>query len=306
MEYIWAEKYRPTTLDGFVFKDENQKEIIEGWIKEGEIPHLLLSGTSGVGKSTLAKILFNELEIDEYDILEINASRENSVDTVREKIVNFSQTMPFGKFKIILLDECDFMTPNSQAILRGVMESYSSSCRFILTCNYPNRILPALHSRTQGFHIDRIDQDEFIARIATILIKEEVEVDLDTLDTYVKATYPDLRKCINLVQMNVKNKVLTKSYKIESNSDDYKIKAVELFKANRYLEARKLICSQCRQDEMVEFYRWAYDNYTLFSDTEDGHDQAILIIRKGLVNHSLVIDPEINLSATIIELSQIE
>jgi replication factor C small subunit len=134
--------------------------------------------------------------------MEINASRENNIDTIRAKITGFVQTMPFGDFKIVLLDEADYITPNGQAALRGVMETYSSTARFILTCNYPNRVIPALHSRCQGFHIEKVDVTEFTARMATILVTESVEFDLDTLDSYVKATYPDLRKCINLCQMN--------------------------------------------------------------------------------------------------------
>lgn len=306
MEYLWTEKYRPKTLKEYVFTNDNQKETIEGWVKEGEIPHLLFSGAPGVGKTTLAKVLFSELDVDEYDILLLNASRENSVDTVRDKIVNFSQTMPYGKFKIVFLDEADYITPQGQAVLRGIMETYSSSCRFVLTCNYPNRILPALHDRCVKMHFDNLDQDEFTARVAQILITEEIDVDLDVLDTYVKAAWPSLRKCISLAQTNSRNGVLELPTKDDKVTDDYKLKMVELFKAKKYTEARKLICSQCRPEDMAELYRWAYDNYTLFADSKEGQEKAILIIRKGLVNHTLVFDPEINLAATLIELSQIE
>ena len=186
MKELWTEKYRPNTLDGYVFKDSAQREQIESWVREGSIAHLLFSGAPGVGKTTLAKILINLLDIDSYDVLEINASRENSVDTIRDKITGFVQTMPFGRFKVVLLDEADYISPNGQAALRGVMEMYHATARFILTCNYPNRVIPALHSRCQGFHIDRIDTTEFTARIATVLVEEHVEFDLDTLDTYVR------------------------------------------------------------------------------------------------------------------------
>jgi len=209
MKELWVEKYRPDTLEGYVFRDPAQREQIESWIKAKTIPHLLFSGAPGVGKTTLAKILIGQLEIDEYDILEINASRENSVDTIRDKITNFVATMPFGTFKIVLLDEADYISPNGQAALRGVMETYHASARFILTCNYPNRVIPALHSRCQGFHIDRVDLTEFTARAATVLVAESVEFDLDTLDSYVRATYPDLRKCLNTVQMHSVNGQLT-------------------------------------------------------------------------------------------------
>ena len=144
MKELWVEKYRPSKIDGYVFRDAHQKSQVESWIKQGTIPHLLFSGNAGIGKTTLAKILFNELDLNPLDVLEINASRTNSVEDVRDKIVNFVQMIPFGDFKVVLLDEADYLSPNAQAALRGVMEEYHTTARFILTCNYPNRIIPAL------------------------------------------------------------------------------------------------------------------------------------------------------------------
>ena len=305
MNELWTEKYRPDTIDGYVFKDQAQRELIESWIKTKAIPHLLFSGAPGVGKTTLAKILINQLGIDEYDLLEINASRENSVDTIREKITGFVATMPFGDFKVVLLDEADYITPNGQAALRGVMETYHSTARFILTCNYPNRIIPALHSRCQGFHIERTDVVEFTARVATVLVTEGVEFELDTLDTYVKGTYPDLRKCLNTCQMNSTSGKLTAPSGDEGTSGDWKLSAVELFKEGRINEARKLICSQARPEEMEEVFRWMYDNLSLWSKDPIKQDQAIIIIRNGYVNIPMVADQEINLSATLTELCQL-
>jgi len=302
MKELWVEKYRPKTVDGYVFRDEHQRKQVQQWIKEGTIPHLLFSGNAGIGKTTLAKILFNELDLNDLDILEINASRTNSVDDVRDKIINFVQMIPFGDFKVVLLDEADYLSPNAQAALRGVMEEYHTTSRFILTCNYPNRIIPALHSRCQGFHIERIDQTEFTARVAEILITEGVQPDLDTLDTYVKATYPDLRKCINMVQMNSVDGVLQKPQDGDTGEADYKLEMVELFKAGKINQARKLVCSQVRPDEVEDIYKWLYDNITLFGDKED---DAVLIIKQGLVDHTLVADPEINLAATMIRLARL-
>jgi len=304
MKELWVEKYRPKTVDGYVFRDEHQKAQVKNWIKEGTIPHLLFSGNAGIGKTTLAKILFNELEINDLDILEINASRTNSVDDVRDKIINFVQMIPFGDFKVVLLDEADYLSPNAQAALRGVMEEYHTTSRFILTCNYPNRIIPALHSRCQGFHIERIDQTEFTARVAKILIDEGVTPDLDTLDTYVKATYPDLRKCINMVQMNSVDGALQKPQEGDAGEADYKIEMVELFKQGKINAARKLVCSQVRPDEIEDIYKWLYDNVALFGD-EEKQDNAILVIKQGLVDHTLVADPEINLAATMIRLARL-
>jgi DNA polymerase III delta prime subunit len=305
MNDLWTEKYRPSTVDGYVFRDDHQKTQVEAWIKQKTIPHLLFSGNAGIGKTTLAKILFKELDINDLDILEINGSRTNSVDDIRYKIVNFVQMIPFGDFKVVLLDEADYLSPNAQAALRGVMEEYHTTARFVLTCNYPNRIIPAIHSRCQGFHIEKVDIAEFTARIATILMEENVEFNLDTLDTFVKATYPDLRKCINTVQMNSLGGSLHTPEKGDTGEQDYKIEMVELFKKGKISEARKLVCSQARPEEMEEIYRWLYDNIEIFGE-ESLQEKAILIIKQGLVDHTLVIDPEINLAACLIRLSHVQ
>ena len=306
MQELWTEKYRPNTVENYVFRDQSQKEQVQGWINGKTIPHLLFSGAPGIGKTTLAKILINELQIDSYDVLEINASRENSVDVIRERISNFVATMPFGDLKIVLLDEADYISPNGQAALRGVMEQYATTARFILTCNYPNRVIPALHSRCQGFHIEKIDHTEFTARIATVCVEEKVQIDIDTLDSYVKATYPDLRKCLNLCQMNTVDGKLLKPNEGDSATADYKLAVVDLFKQGKILEARKMLCSQVRPEEMDELFRWMYDNLQLWGDTQEQQDSAILIIAKGLRNIPMVADQEINLSATLVELCQIK
>jgi len=305
MKELWTEKYRPKTISDYVFRDDAQRKQVQQWVDQKTIPHLLFSGAPGTGKTTLAKVLINMLEIDEYDVLEINASRENSVENVRDKITNFVQTMPFGEFKVVLLDEADYISPNGQAALRGVMETYASSSRFILTCNYPNKVIPALHSRCQGFHIERIDHTEFTARIATVCVEEGVEIDIDTLDSYVKATYPDLRKCLNLCQMNTVEGKLIKPNEGDSATADYKLAVVDLFKQGKILEARKMLCSQVRPEEMDELFRWMYDNLELWGSTQEQQDAAILIIAKGLRNIPMVADQEINLAATLVELCQI-
>jgi replication factor C small subunit len=275
MKELWVEKYRPKKIDEYVFRDAHQRKQVETWIKDRSIPHLLLSGNAGIGKTTLAKMLIHEIGIEDYDVLEINASRDNNVDTVREKIINFVQMIPFGPFKVVLLDEADYLSPNAQAALRGVMEEYHQTARFILTCNYPNRIIPAIHSRCQGFHVERTDINEFTARVATILVEEAVDFSLETLDVYVKVTYPDLRKCINLVQQNVGEGKLSAPNKGDQGEADWKFDMVVLFKAGKITEARKLLCGKIQAEEMVEVYRWLYDNISIFGSA-DNQDKAIL------------------------------
>ena len=302
MKELWTEKYRPSSIGTYVFRDEGQRQQVSGWVEEGALPHLLFSGAPGTGKTTLAKVLLAELEIDSMDILEINASNENNVETIRNKITNFSSTMPFGDMKYVLLDEADYITPNGQAALRGVMEMYHTSCRFILTCNYPQRIIPALHSRCQGFHIEKLDINEFTARLAQICIEEGVEMDLDTLDTYVQASYPDLRKSINLVQQNVVDNVLQRPQAGDQSQSDWMLNAIEMFKGGDYKGARTLICSQARPEEYDDIYKFMYRNLELWGSSEQQQDQAIVIIRNGMAKSSLCADPEINLSATMVEL----
>ena len=253
MTYLWVEKYRPITIDEYVFRDDAQKQQIESWIKQKEVPHLLFSGSAGIGKTTLAKMLCNELEINEYDIMFSNGSKEGRKIEWVDKLISFCQTIPFGAFKVVIIDEADFLNPMSvQPALRNLMEDYSSTVRFILTCNYPQKIIPALHSRCQGFHIETVDREEFTARVATILIKESIDLDLDTLDTYVKATYPDLRKCINSVQMNSGTGVLLAPDKNDKNEADWRIDMVTMFKAGKINEARKMVCKAARPEEIEE------------------------------------------------------
>ena len=233
-----------------------------------------------------------------------NGSKEGRLINWVDKLTNFCQTIPFGPFKIVIVDEADYLGLHTvQPALRNLMEDYSSTVRFILTCNYPQKIIPALHSRCQGFHIETVDKEEFTARVATILIKESIELDLDTLDTFVKATYPDLRKCINMAQMNSVTGVLTSPDKNDKSEADWRLDMVKLFKLKKINEARKLVCKSARPEEMEDIYRWLYDNLDLISDDESIQEKAILVIKQGLVDHALVADPEINLAATLIRIA---
>jgi len=306
MKELWVEKYRPNTVDGYVFVDQSQREQVQQWIKDGSIPHLMLSGSAGTGKTTLAKLLINELGVDEYDVMWANGSKEARKIEWVDKLIGFCQTMPFGRFKVVLIDEADYMNKDSvQPALRNLMEDYSQTVRFILTCNYPHKIIAPIHSRCQGFHIVKTDHVEFTARVATVLLEESVTFDMDVLDSYVKATYPDLRKCLNLVQLNSQTGELKQPSAADKSARDWRLECVDLFKRGKIRDARAVLCQNSNPEEAEDVFRWMYDNLDLWGDTPERQDQAIVIIRNGLVNNNSVADVEINLSATLIELAGI-
>lgn len=300
---LWTETHKPKSISEYVFKNEKQKKQVQEWLKSGALPHMLLSGSPGTGKTTLAEVLLNELGVNKFDIKVVNASKDNSVDFIRDTITSFIQTSGYGNMKYVLLDEADFLSISSQSVLRHMMSEYADTARFILTCNYPQKIIPALHSRTEmgRMHIDRLDKDEFTLKICNILITENVEFDMPIVDFIVDKTYPDLRRAIGLAQANSYDGKLHQPEDAEEVSD-YKIDMIALFRAGRYREARELVCSQASPEEYEDIYRFMYRNVEIWGEEEQVQNKCILIIRDGLVKHTSCADSELNLSATFIEL----
>lgn len=306
---LWTEKYRPKTIDDYVWRDPKQKEKVEEWLKIGALPHLMLTGAPGTGKTSLALMLMRLLGVPSGDVLEINASRERNIDVVQTKILNFCQTWALGDMKYVILDEADALTPLAQRMLRGETEKYAESVRFIFTANYPNKIIPALHSRCQGFHFESLDRDQYLLRVCDVLIKEgisiETENDLEKVNTFVDLAYPDMRKCLNLLQQNVVDGVLTVPEATDAGTKDWLFEVLGLLIAKRSKEARTLIVGSITQEEFDDAYKFLYQNLDKFLDTQEKQDEGLLIIRKALVNHSLVADGEINLAACMVELGNL-
>lgn len=314
MAGLWVEEYRPKEVSDFIFKNNKQQKMIEGWIKQGYLPgHMLFSGIQGTGKTTLAKMCFHNFlqdgHISKGDVLEINASNERNIETLRTKILGFCQTYSFGGgLKYILLDEADYLNKESvQPALRNTMEKYHDIARFVLTCNYPNKIIPALHSRLQQIDFADVDVESFFVRMASILTQENITFDEGTLAQYIEACYPDMRKCINTLQQHSHDGELEEFNAEEgSATPDYVLEANSLIKDGKINEARKLITSQATSEEYVGIYRWMYQNLDLWGADDELQGQAIVLIAKYLRNDAVVADQEINLAACFVELANLK
>lgn len=305
---LWVEKYRPDTLDGYVLKNAALKTKIENWYEEGTIPHLLIHGPAGTGKTTLAKIIMRKLDPDFANVKEINASRNNGVDYIRNTIEGYASTMPFmADYNYILLDEADHLSPEAQATMRNLMETYSDQTRFILTCNYPHKIIPALKSRCQEFVLDKPDYSQFQERAVTVLLSEGVDIpDADVLSEYIDGSYPDLRKCLNLLQQNTIGGKLVRNEVATSGTSDWQIEALEKFRSKDFEAARKVICSNIKSEDYDAFWTFLYKNVDIWADGDLGKMRNLIItIRNGMFKAPHCADQELNLSATLIEMELI-
>tara|TARA_B100000424_G_scaffold54952_1_gene39584 strand:- start:122 stop:1048 length:927 start_codon:yes stop_codon:yes gene_type:complete len=295
---LWVEKYRPNNLDTYI-GNEHLKDKVSVYLESGDLPHLLLYGKAGTGKTTLAKILVNNIDCD---YLYINASDENNVDTVRNKVKNFASTMGFKDYKIIILDECDYITPNAQAALRNLMETFSKHCRFILTCNFVERIIDPIQSRCQSFQIIPPSKKEVAKHIHNILLKENVMSDMKDLKVLIDSGYPDIRRVINAAQRNVvKGKLKLDTTSIIQN--DYKLKLLKILKTQDKKTAFKDIRQLLLDNKITDFadlFRLLYDEV---DDWGKGHvAECILIIARYELSDTQVVDKEINAMAMLIEL----
>ena len=295
---LFVEKYRPNTLDNYI-GNQHLKSKVKHYLESGDLPHLLLYGKAGTGKTTLAKLLINNIECD---YLYINASDENNVDTVRTKVKNFASTIGFKDTKVIILDECDYITPNAQAALRNLMETFSKHCRFILTCNYVERIIDPIQSRCQSFQIIPPSKQEVAKHLHNILVQENVMDTPEDIKILVETGYPDIRRVINSAQRNV----VGGKIKLDTSSiiqNDYKLKLIKILetqdKKTAFKEIRQLLLDNQITD-YADLFRLLYDEVDTWGK---GHvAECILIIARYELSDSQVVDKEINAMAMLIEL----
>lgn len=291
---LWVEKYRPTSLENYV-GNESLKKAFSYYITGKDIPHLLLHGSAGGGKTTLAKIIANTISPENY--LYINASDENSVDTVREKIKQFASSVGFGGLKIVILDEADFTTPNFQAALRNVMETYSKNTRFILTCNYVDKIIEPIQSRCQAYNVIPPSKKDVAVMATNILKEENVEFDNKTLASVVQSAFPDIRKVINNLQRLSINKklILPENEQIDlsvSNKILNLLKKQEgITQIDRFNLLRQLIADSLIRD-FNPIYRFIYDSIDEFP--EKTRFSILIMVADAQYKDAFVVDHEIN------------
>ena len=296
---LWVEKYRPIKLVDYV-GNEHLKSKVEGYLETGDVPHLLLYGKAGTGKTTLAKLIVRSLDCD-YMI--INASDENNVETVRTKVKNFASSMGFKKYKIIILDEFDYMSQNAQAILRNLMETFSQHCRFILTCNYIEKVIDPIQSRCQTFQIIPPTKKDVAVQISKILNSEGIKYEPKDLVPIIDSAYPDIRKVINTCQLNsIKGELKLDTQNLLEN--DYKMKVLDILKSsddkrNKYMKIRQTIINS-KATDFTELFTLLYDKVDEYAP--DKTSDVILLLADGLYKSSMSIDKEIPAAATMIQL----
>lgn len=298
MEDLWVDKYKPMSLDDYVFQNDDDRRRVEDWIKQGWTDNLILVGPAGTGKTSLARVLMNELDVGDDDILRLNASREGNVDTLRSTVTDYIQTGGWGSMhRYIVLNEADGMTTVAQPMLKDDMEEYSDTIRWVLTANKLHKIIHPVQDRCTVIKIDSPDQEQLINRLLFILEQEGVDVDddgLEILAQIVDDNYPSIRKCIRTLQSCVSGKKLVMKIRTVENQT-WKFDIINAFKAGEITKGRNIIKDNMTRDEIEGYIIWLSDHLDLFEDERT----TLSHLRSALVANPTVADPEINLSATL-------
>jgi DNA polymerase III delta prime subunit len=296
---MWAIKYRPKTIKDVIFQDDNQKKKFNNFVAAGDIPNLFLSGIRGTGKSSIAGALVKDLGVHPADVKKINCSKDK-VDAMRDLVDNFIWTIPLGKFKVARLEEFDYMSAEGQALLRTPLEDASKNCRFIITCNYENRVLPEVKDRFQRFYFKSPSKEEIAVRMTEILEAEKIDFDVEHLLTYIDVGYPSIRQITQLLQQNSVNGVLESPTTTSVIETDWRFGLLDYIAGGDFKSARKLVCDSTTREEHEEIFTFLYKNIDKLK--VKNKDAAVVTIAQYARSHALVADTEINLAAMFIEL----
>lgn len=306
-KFAWVEKYRPSSLDQYIFHDVVQQEKILEFIQTQNIPHLIFSGIQGSGKTTLAQLLIQYLNIDTIDVMTLNASSERGIETFRDKVLGFASTTAMGNFKVLHLEEGDRLTPQAQDALKAFMEERSDDVKVIVTCNNVHQLTGPFRSRCNEFALVPSDKESVIEYILNILVSEEVTFDLETVCEIVEQFYPDVRKIVNVCQQYTINKTLHSAVAGSVSGSDWIVILNELIPKDSWSDIRSALCSSVQPSEWEQVFRHLYENIgnsPTFGSNIQLWEDAIVAIAEYMYKHTLVADPAINAAALFITLNQ--
>tara|TARA_R110000796_G_scaffold226478_2_gene342976 strand:- start:731 stop:1639 length:909 start_codon:yes stop_codon:yes gene_type:complete len=295
---LLVEKYRPTVLENYV-GNENIKQTIQKYLDQNDIQNFIFYGPAGTGKTTLAKLIIKNLECDH---LYINASDENGIDTIREKVKGFASAASWGGIKVVILDEADFITIQGQAALRNVIETFSRSTRFILTCNFIERIIDPIQSRCQVLKIVPPSKNEIANHLTQILDKEETEYEVDHIKTLVNHSYPDVRKMLNNIQLSTRDNKLTIDKSILTTNNYIKSVLKELTTTQNWINIRQIIVDSGVKD-FEELYRSLFEHASIYAKNREG--SIAIILNEHLYQANFRIDKEINIMSALAKIIEV-